>query len=102
MSLGVLICMQGLLGFSFYQVIKAVLIGSKLICILVGSNCTCLLSALPSSSSSSRDNLNTWPLSLRPSPRSIGIYTYFKGFAMHVYNDFPKLFIKVSKSYFVF
>ena len=30
-------------------------------------------------SSSSRDNMNTWPLSLRPSPHSIGIYTYFNG-----------------------
>ena len=38
-----------------------------------------------SSSSSSRDNMNTWPLSLRPSPHSIGIYTYFKGLqCMHI------------------
>ena len=42
--------------------------------------CLCVgRSICSSSSSSSRDNLNTWPLSLRPSPHSIGIYTYFKG-----------------------
>ena len=42
-----------------------------------------------SSSSSSRDNMNTWPLSLRPSPHSIGIYTYFNGLQCMHNNDFP-------------
>ena len=41
------------------------------------------------SSSSSRDNMNTWPLSLRQSPHSIGIYTYFNGLQCMHNNDFP-------------
>ena len=32
--------------------------------------------------------MNTWPLSLRPSPHSIGIYTYFNGLQCMHNNDF--------------